>query len=321
MPEAARAVECPLCGYDQEGALASFRGGESCPMRGRCPECGLDWFWGDLLHPAKQIPRWFAENTKRWAVPVLFGTWWRALRPRRFWQQVLVTLPIRQNRLLWFAVVALLMMYLVASVSAALSAFVWNPRMMLVGGVWVTQSDYQAAAWAAIWPIDLGAGYYSNSRPFGPTFFVAVLWFVFMPLPFLVLRDTLMQVQVKRVHLLRICAYSLAALPFITLVYAGVILAATWTQQTVGWGARGTFQSMVWNAAYFVIRAQWFILVLAGIWLGWFWSRAITQYLHLPNARTVVVLMMIASFLAATVIVAYLPGCSLTDQMGYWLMW
>jgi hypothetical protein len=30
--------------------------------------------------------------------------------------------------------------------------------------------------------------------------------------------------------------------------------------------------------------------------------------------------MLVASFLAATAIVAYIPGCSLTDQLGYWLM-
>ena len=148
---------------------------------------------------------------------------------------------------------------------------------------------------------------------------VKLMWLVLIPLPFLVMRDTFMKVRVRRVHLLRIWAYSLAAWPLVVFICAALQIGASLIQRNLWWGPTGAPQQIWWDITLFVQRADWLVVALTGAWLGWFWWQSIREYLRLPHARTVAVMMLITSFLGALAIAAYLPGSGLMRQIGYWI--
>jgi len=316
-PTAAEApVDCPRCGYDQSGALASFRAADAWPMRGRCPECGLDWCWGDLLHPARQMPKWLVENPRRAAALTLAPTWRRALRPRRFWSRVLVTLPIHRGRLVLYALFTLLLTYAVAGATSAWSEHAFGGRMFMPGAI-ISPSRTDTLLLAAAWPV--GSGSYHDVRPLGPMSVLAIAWVLLMPLPFLALRQTFLLIRVRRIHLLRIWAYSLTPLPPLVLVVGLIHHSAHLVQSSItAWSG---YQRTAWSVASSVLHADWCVALILGAWLALFWSRSIRLYLRLPNARLVITLMLIASFLGATAIAAYYPGSTLTQQVGSWFVW
>lgn len=318
-PRAAARVEvaCPLCGYDQSGAIAAWRNGNQSPLLGRCSECGLEWLWGDLLHPGKQLPHWFAENPRRWAVLVMVSTWRRALRPRRLWEGVQVTMPIDRGRLVMFAAISMLAAYVVAGGMSAWSSYAFGGWGLVIGGT--AQPRAVQAALAAVFPFRFGL--YADARAVGVVTLLALVWMLLMPMPFLVLRDSFSRIRVRRVHLLRIGAYSLAPLPLIMLALALLRHSAMWVSTSIGlWTNDPALYWTWWRATHSIVNADWFALFIVAAWLAVFWLRALRRYLRLPNAGAVVAMMMLASLLAAVAIVAYLPGSSLAQQVGSWFV-
>lgn len=99
---AAKPPSCPRCDYDQSGSIATWT--ETCPLTGRCPECGLEFDWLDVFEPDRQDVRWFYEHTPRGRLGV-----WRAIRtaaraivPPLFWGQIGVRQRLAPRRMvLW----------------------------------------------------------------------------------------------------------------------------------------------------------------------------------------------------------------------------
>ena len=96
---------CPKCGYDQSGEIATWD--SVCPLEGRCPECGLEFAWADVLDPSRVDVDWYVEHAKgpwglvRRTVPTL---WW-LLIPNRFWKRVGVNTRVRLRMLmLWWMI-------------------------------------------------------------------------------------------------------------------------------------------------------------------------------------------------------------------------
>ena len=85
---------CPRCGYDLRTSVAEWT--ESCPLHGRCVECGLEFEWGELLNPRARPPKWNVEfcPLRRWPVAVvctlaaLLAAWplWRRLHMSMAWR-------------------------------------------------------------------------------------------------------------------------------------------------------------------------------------------------------------------------------------------
>jgi hypothetical protein len=64
IPEAAAraaAPACPRCGYDL--SAATFGWSESCPLDGRCSECGLEFGWREIFRP-DTMPWWWIEGAR-----------------------------------------------------------------------------------------------------------------------------------------------------------------------------------------------------------------------------------------------------------------
>ena len=98
-------VHCPRCGYDLAGVVASWA--ESCPVRGVCSECGVEFSWGKVLGPDGNFPRWFVEapheppGLRRDRMSV-WKTLWMLVLPWRFWKRVEIEMPVRLERIAWW---------------------------------------------------------------------------------------------------------------------------------------------------------------------------------------------------------------------------
>src|SRR5437660_519589 len=84
-------VHCPRCGYNMRMLTGS-----------RCPECGLDFDWGQIIAAAQErleSPLFEYQARKR-PVRSLFATLWLAMRPRRLWKITPLALEPRVGLLL-----------------------------------------------------------------------------------------------------------------------------------------------------------------------------------------------------------------------------
>jgi len=116
-------ARCPRCGYDLRGAITSWK--ESCPIEGRCAECGLGFEWGELLNPDRAVPRWCVEYARGWGMwPAAIKTLLVLLfRPRKFWRELKMTHAPRWGRLAVLYVAIFVLGYLVFAGSVGLSIY------------------------------------------------------------------------------------------------------------------------------------------------------------------------------------------------------
>lgn len=103
---------CPRCGYDQTGALATMI--ESCPLEGRCVECGLVFRWGELASGRLSSPRWLVEHAPTGRVPVaLVVTMLAATFGMPLWRALRMVNPIVPRRLFLLMVASIVGTWLV----------------------------------------------------------------------------------------------------------------------------------------------------------------------------------------------------------------
>jgi hypothetical protein len=116
MTTPANPTPCPRCGYDQSGTIATWA--DSCPTRGVCSECGLEFEWANLLNPFRgRLPGLLEHarglrQTFRWT----FTTFGWMLLPHRFWNRVQMHHTIR----LWPIALAAILFALLAQAAAGL---------------------------------------------------------------------------------------------------------------------------------------------------------------------------------------------------------
>ena len=46
-PDSPRGILCPKCSYDLRGTMGDWS--RACPLRGVCPECGLQFEWAEMI--------------------------------------------------------------------------------------------------------------------------------------------------------------------------------------------------------------------------------------------------------------------------------
>ena len=94
-------VECPLCLYNLRGLIEP-----------RCPECGLQFEWPELLDPQRQRHRYLFEHHAERNLWSFFRTVLGGLRPRKFWTTLKPNHTVNSRRLLiyWFLCSCLLLL-------------------------------------------------------------------------------------------------------------------------------------------------------------------------------------------------------------------
>lgn len=324
--------ECPRCGYDQAGVLATWDGEGSCPMSGLCSECGLEFLWRDVLNPLYWREETVYEQAEAHLVRAFVRTWWLACRPWKLWKKVTMVQPLRPDRLkrvLLFGTLGahiagcVLLMVVFAASSGALVG--WP------SGKWRYHPVKAEVIHAAL-PV-LGESIDSLDRwpgfanwGFAGQELVAMLSLltpvVLMPLTWLLVPTTLERCGVLKRHLVRIWVYTVVPLGAVLTAPMAVLLMA-WTAlgllfPTGRWGGwpevRGTafgavVEEMIEERWRWMPRLVWAWLVLCQ---GW----AFKRYLKLPRAWFVAVMLSVVTGLAMVVIglVAWTSGV----WRGWW---
>jgi|SRR5579884_157923 len=107
-------ILCPLCDYELRGL--------SVP---RCPECGYEFAWPDLLDPARRLHPYLFEHHPRHKTWSFFKTLWGGLRPRQFWTALLPSQPSRPRRLIAY--------WLIATLLGFIGVVAWHPDELFRG--------------------------------------------------------------------------------------------------------------------------------------------------------------------------------------------
>lgn len=313
---------CPRCGYDQAGAVAAWGRTDpaACPLDGLCTECGLEFWWRDLLNPVYAVQHRFFEHARRNLTGSLLLTVWRALRPRAFWRWVRMEHTIVPRRLVAGVAAGALLTYL-GSAAALLLLFVvsaWVKRM--VGTVWWSPMPSEIEALRmALWPIggDLYSGWYFGRPPrvltWGVVSMVAV---VGMPAVFLVLPDTLRQARVRKTHLVRIALYSLIGLPVVAAAGTAAHLVITMLRLAAG-ATRFDGGVLAWLDRAIMGHGRLSVLAFVCVWLAVWWVRAARLYLRLPQPRLAVAAVLAVATLAAVVVGFFVPGLGTAVMVGW----
>ncbi len=112
-----KAPICPKCGYDQSGEIATWE--DQCPLEGRCPECGLEFSWANVLVPNLIDLPWFVEHakTKREMLRRTIPTLWMLMIPNRYWHRVTMETGRSLRRYTLWIVLMMLVLHIVSSLA------------------------------------------------------------------------------------------------------------------------------------------------------------------------------------------------------------
>ncbi len=295
--------DCPRCRYDQSGAIATWETAGACPLAGRCPECGLEFRWSELLCPARTIPWWSFEHASRPGVPVVEAlvTAGFTLLPDRMWRALRLEHPVNLPRaagasllglMLCHAAIAIMTFYRThqnagSTPATKLGALVF-PYAQWQGNPWSSQQD--TVTDEATW--------------------VLALWALLMPVGFLALQRTLAVVAVRWGHIWRIWWYALVPLAGVHMLFG---LVATLASSPMLPRPQWTWGGAYWSEIAISAGPR---TVVCGLALVLFWGMAVKRYLRLPHAWGVACAMVTIAFLSTLALA--LPF--LWNEIGLWLL-
>lgn len=319
MDSAAQKPLCPRCGYDQSGAIAAWERIDppSCPLSTTCTECGLDFAWRDLLNPIYSRQLTMFEHAQLRRPTSFLSTWWRAARPWSFWSWLRMEHRIVPRRIAGFAACGFLFTHILLILFSAAVAIAMKLALSLAPRpMWLYDSALSAAGHAA-YPLGSDwsyAGPHSSiSRAIAPLEMVSFLTVLLVPFTFALLPVTLRRARVRRGHLARIWAYSLAWIP-LAFGASGLVVQVLKILDFIG---RMLGKSWPWFSItidHLRLRGAWITLAAAGIWSALWWSLAARRYLRLPHATAIGLVMTALAMLLVTLTLFIFPG-------GTWLTW
>ena len=290
-----RRPECPRCGYDLSGEVAVWTA--SCPLAGRCSECGISLDWSRVMAVAEH-PWLFEYHWRHQPLRRLVRTWLEAFCPRRFWRDVRLTDPVRLRPLLtligsaglvaFVALVANIIISVLQNPWSFRGSARWQPGPMLIFH----------AAWDVVTVVMINVP--------GPVFTL-----VLMPLAFVMLPQTLRRARVRQAHVLRIWMYSMFAPLTVGVVWTLAILCGTIF--SLDWLNNATDPGIwVRGSRLFPTRSFWavhrnvipgLLMVLSFVpWLAVWWWRACRFYLELPRSGWIAVTLSAVVGLAAVTV-------------------
>ena len=217
---AAEPCECPRCGYDLSGVAAAWNHADSisCPMRGTCSECGLEFAWGEVLNPEISVPAWSFEHARSHHMFRLVRTILLCFRPWRLWRTLQMHHSVIPARLVLLLLVGAPAVHLVLMSLRFVCFAVTEPDRLGV----LTASDWLLGAANAFWPYGDGLDLNDLGTPGGitPSAFVSfdsvwgAIWWCIIPLMFVLIPTTLRSCRVRSSHVARIAAYWLLVAAF-----------------------------------------------------------------------------------------------------------
>ena len=275
-------AECPRCGYDMGGEVA--RWAEACPLESTCPECGYAVAWRLVFGPALGVPRWSVEHPRRGLIGGALRTFFRTLRPGRFWATLELTSHARPFRLVGYALLGFVLVTLIAG-GIELGLLAWLGLLQTqMYGYWQTPRWVELTQQVAS-PLVAPFGLF-EWKPWGAwggwlpelmrEYLMAPLFVALCPLVYLVLPVTLRRCRVRKTHIARAFLLGLPAAAFVCeMLFLSHLLIRSHSRLGPAWAWLG----LVYGTA----RSGLIWLVVLLIWQGVWWHAVNRRYLRLPN--------------------------------------
>jgi hypothetical protein len=242
-------------------------------------------------------------------------------RPRRLWSELRLEHPVRLRRAAIVALLGVLLTYLLASALnlgvTSLVAWKYPPTSTVtVGGYTISPfynfvSSYGGLG-PSLWPYGhpWGGGVAATLDPWVAH---AILMVLIMPLGFAALPDTLSRAKVRKRHLARVWLYSLPTVPL--LLYVWVVCrmlrdAAPLSHWTIL--PSGSDGILLLGEP---LRRILVPISLAFLWI--WWLTAVQRYTRIPEAKRVVLAMLVIAFLASAAAVMVVPDWNHDALLGW----
>lgn len=289
---------CPRCGYELGAHVAAW--GSECPMSGTCPECGLEFAWRDVLDPRRLFPKWFVETPSGRTSAQLAGTVWRVLRPWSFWRRISMAQPFRAHRALLALAFGLAALHL-----PAVALHLGNEGLAYLQFKWIGamhRPDFLRCA------VAFGeVGWIGRGWMVLPINLLFALMMLLVPLTFGLMPLSLRRAKVLRSHVVRAFIYSLT--PLLLLWQVETIIPAL-ASGAVHFGRMVLGVSPGVSSSVYLTAADVAPIVAhaaLALWPVIYWRAVCRNYLRLPRATLIAVLLTLLSFLLAVLICMMIP--------------
>jgi hypothetical protein len=269
---------CPRCGYDVSGEVPTWTG--SCPVEGRCSECGLVFRWSDRYRIESSAPKWLAEYG-RWNPLRYVRTGLAGLRPKRTSRLISMEVPVRLRGCVRTLAVMLVVWYLLGLLSTLTDLFYRRQMSLFERLVWFTHEEGVFFEELSLLRIDFGTLALAGAM-------------LIMPFTFLLLGTTLARATVRFVHLVRITTIQLTSVIAWQITYLTIATLCEIAYQLTHLVALEKFSDLL-------DAAVWPFLLVVLLWHVRFWWMAVKRYLKLPHAFWVSLLLTVLSFLGLVV--------------------
>ncbi len=326
--------QCPRCDYDLSGQIASWQ--SECPLAGQCPECGLTFTWSNHFN-TQPPPTWSFEHANGPTLSLalaLLRSLARAIFPESLWRSLTMSFPIVPKRLLLLATLGSLFLHLFVAIVTAVGVTVeWALRNHtsiaaikrgIFGGVGPELLPSLQANWS-----NIAFPYASISRARGfsldanvRTSELHLVFFLALPLSFLLLAATMRRAKVRMKHLARVTAYWIAALPLGMMTFPFVRRAQqvlSVVHQSTSSSPNAAPPSIADFLAAFNRNTPLIALALITTFSWLFWSTASKHYLHLPRARLDSAILVVVALCVAFASQFLMTG--MIDPIAFKFLW
>jgi hypothetical protein len=293
MPDKARNIPCPDCGYDLTGLIESWS--VSPPEHATCSECGRSMETASVLVPERREPRWSFEHGADGRLRRFACTWMRLLCPTVFWSSLPSRVRLRPIRLATFVLIAVLACYAWIGSLAARNTY-WaintpSPWRMMGSNATPPSLGVRARmiAEAALWPEGNIQVFWSLLRGWGA---LALGGSLLIPIAFLPLLPLFLRIPGGTVALVRATLYQL---PFAALLWT-LLSWKDWSAPSLSPFCIG---SGGWPTEWICTTWSWTSALIVGVytlWVAAYWWGFVKKHARVPRPALVWAFVMFTSF-------------------------
>lgn len=269
--------------------------GDTCPVQGRCTECGLDFLWRDLLNPVYQRQARFVEHARRGLLRSGLRTLLASWLPRRFWRELQMHHVLALRRLCFMHVWTI-----VFSLACVGGVVLWEV-LARVSWSWGSPSQvalFQIEAFFSMAPTR--EPYWSYVPSMGDVAMSCGVWlatFALIPGSLVLLPQTRKRAKLHQGHIARLGLYALGLIPLLLVVRLIVHMEIIENASSLA-------------SRYIVFYRISMMVVTLGVQaciIWWFWRCALRHYAKIPHPEGVA---------TAAMAIALLLGLALAMATG-----
>lgn len=184
----------------------------------RCPECGHSFTWEEVLldYQCKRKPL-FEYRWRQTPVRSFFGTWLRALRPKKFWSMLDLHDPPQTKPLLAMNLIAITLQMLILVTSIAIFFLLMEYVLPGVNGTRVTGRI------TGIGNLITGLFYLMTNSEIYSIIITTSVWVLTSFVSLLVFQQSMKRYKILTIQVFRVWAYSTPFYPITTLIIISLV--------------------------------------------------------------------------------------------------